>query len=137
MRVVIDTNCFLAIVPKVSPYRPAFDAYRSRQFELAVSTEILNEYSEIFGQRMTPLIADNLLELIDKQTNTIKTEIYYRWGAIIEDYDDNKFVDCAVSAGVDYIVTHDRHFNVLKAIEFPQVRCINLDEFMLILITQE
>ncbi len=58
MRVVIDTNCFLAIIPKVSPYRPAFDAYRSKQFELAVSTEILDEYVEIFGQRMTTLLAE-------------------------------------------------------------------------------
>lgn len=33
MRVVIDTNCFLSIIPKVSPYRPIFDAYRRKQFE--------------------------------------------------------------------------------------------------------
>ena len=137
MRVVIDTNCFLAIIPKVSPYRPVFDAYRSRRFELAVSTEVLDEYAEIFGQRMTPLIADNLLELIDKQANTVKTEIYYRWGAITKDYDDNKFVDCAVSAGADYIITHDRHFNVLSTIEFPQVKCIRLDEFTLLLLAKE
>ncbi len=101
MRVVIDTNCFLAIIPKVSPFRSIFDAYRARKFELAVSTEILDEYAEIFGQRMTPYIANNLLELIDKQSNTLRTEIYYRWAAITEDYDDNKFVDCAISAGAD------------------------------------
>lgn len=134
MRVVIDTNCFLAIIPKVSPYRPIFDAYRSKRFELAVSTEILEEYAEIFGQRMTPLIADNLLELIDKQTNTIKSEIYYRWGLITADYDDNKFVDCAVSAGVDCIVTNDRHFDVLRTKNFPTVPCLNLAEFMSLLI---
>lgn len=133
MRVVIDTNCLLVIIPKVSLYRSVFDAYRSRQFELAVSTEVLDEYAEILGQRMTPLIADNLLELMDKQTNTIRIEIYYRWGAITEDYDDNKYVDCAVAAGADYIVTHDRHFNVLSTIEFPRVKCIKLDEFMLLL----
>ncbi len=91
MRVVIDTNCFLAILPKVSPYRSVFDAYRAGRFELAVSTDILSEYVEVFGQRMTPLIADNVLELIDKQANTVKTEIYYRWGHITVDYDDNKF----------------------------------------------
>lgn len=133
MRVVIDTNCFLAIIPKVSPYRPVFDAYRSKRFELAVSTEILEEYAEIFGRRMTPLIADNLLELIGKQTNTIKSEIYYRWGLITADYDDNKFVDYAVSAGVDYIITNDRHFDVLRTKNFPTVACLNLAEFMSLL----
>ncbi len=88
MRVVIDTNCFLVIIPKISPYRQGFDAYRTRQFELAVSTDVSAEYAEIFGQRITPMIADNILELIDKQANTIKTEIYYRWGHITIDYDD-------------------------------------------------
>lgn len=79
---------------------------------------------------MTPLIADNILELLDKQLNTVKIEIYYRWGHITADYDDNKFVDCAVSAGADYIITHDRHFNELKARGFPTVACISLQEFM-------
>ena len=130
MRVVIDTNCFLAIIPKISPYRPVFDAYRGKQFELAVSTKILHEYAEVFGRRMTPFIADNLLELVDKQDNTFKAEIYYRWALITADYDDNKFVDCALSAGADYIVTQDRHFNELTAHAFPTVKSISLPEFL-------
>ena len=133
MRVVIDTNCFLAMIPKVSPFRQVFDAFRANQFELAVSTDILAEYAEIFSQRMTPAIADNLLELIDKQTNTARIEIYYRWALITADYDDNKFVDCAISAGANYIVTHDRHFDALAAREFPAVTCISLTKFMALL----
>jgi uncharacterized protein len=31
MRIVIDTNCFWAILPKKSPYRPIFDAYLELQ----------------------------------------------------------------------------------------------------------
>ena len=88
MRVAIDTNCFLAIIPKLSRYRPIFDAFRQRKFELAVSTEILNEYSEIFTQKMTAEISENLLELILKQPNTIQTEIFYRWVLITADIDD-------------------------------------------------
>jgi uncharacterized protein len=133
MRIVLDTNCFLAIIPKVSPFRAVFDAYRSGRFELAVSTEILDEYAEIFEQKMTAIIANNLLELIDRQPNTVRTEIYYRWSAIVADYDDNKFVDCAVSASADYIVTNDGHFNVLKDREFPVVKCLTLQQFLLLL----
>jgi predicted nucleic acid-binding protein len=79
---------------------------------------------------MTANIADNLLELIDKQPNTAKTEIYYRWGLITVDYDDNKFVDCAVSAAADYIVTNDKHFQVLHMKTLPSVKCLTLAEFM-------
>ncbi|MDR2887093.1 MAG: helix-turn-helix domain-containing protein [Bacteroidales bacterium] len=28
-------------------------------------------------------------------------------------------MDCALNAGADYIVTNDRHFNILKNIDFP------------------
>ncbi|MBO0952498.1 putative toxin-antitoxin system toxin component, PIN family [Fibrella forsythiae] len=129
MRIVIDTNCFLAIIPKLSPYRSVFDAYRAGTFELAVSTEVLEEYTEIFGSRMTPAIAENLLELIDRQANTVRTEIFYRWDLIAADYDDNKFVDCALSSGADFIITNDHHFDVLKSMDFPKVNCLTLSYF--------
>ncbi|MDR1951266.1 MAG: PIN domain-containing protein, partial [Bacteroidales bacterium] len=53
----------------------------------------------------------------------------YKWNLITVDTDDNKFVDCALNAGADYIVTNDRHFNVLKDIEFPKINVIDIDTF--------
>ena len=88
MRIVIDTNCFLAILPKKSIYRPIFDTYRQGKLEIAVSSEILDEYAEIFEQKMNVQISENILELILKLPNTIKTEIYYRWELIKVDLDD-------------------------------------------------
>lgn len=130
MRVVIDTNCFLAILPKKSIYRPIFDAFRQSKFELAVSSEILDEYAEIFEQKMNAEISANIIELILKQPNSIRTEIFYRWELITADYDDNKFVDSAISANADFIVTSDKHYNVLEQIPFPSVKVISLREFL-------
>ncbi len=130
MRIVLDTNCFLAILPKQSLYRPVFNAYREGKFELAISTEILEEYAEIFEQKMTAEISENIIELILKQPNSIKTEIFYRWGLIISDYDDNKFVDTAISSNADFIITLDRHYKVLEEIPFPNVKAISLNNFM-------
>ncbi len=130
MRIVLDTNCFLAILPKQSIYRPVFNAYREGKFELAISTEILEEYAEIFEQKMTAEISENIIELILKQPNSIKTEIFYRWGLIISDYDDNKFVDTAISSKADFIITSDRHYKVLEEIPFPKVKVISLNNFM-------
>ena len=48
---------------------------------------------------------------------------------ITADPDDNKFVDCALNAGADFIVTNDRHFNVLKNIDFPKINVIDIDTF--------
>jgi predicted nucleic acid-binding protein len=57
-------------------------------------------------------------------------EIYYRWNLIEADADDNKFVDCAIAAAVDYLVSEDRHFVSLGAISFPKVYVIKLGEFV-------
>ena len=40
-----------------------------------------------------------------------------------------KFVDCAIVASADYLVSEDNHFNVLKDIPFPKVNVITLEQF--------
>lgn len=47
--------------------------------------------------------------------------------------DDNKFVDCAVRSGAQYIVTEDHHYDVLKTIPLPQVDVLDIDSFLLFL----
>ncbi|WP_374756172.1 hypothetical protein [Larkinella rosea] len=49
------------------------------------------------------------------------------------DHDDDKFVDCAVACQADYIITFDKHFDVLKKIEFPKVNPITPPEFFTVL----
>ena len=40
------------------------------------------------------------------------------------DEDDQKFVDCAVCGNADFLVTNDKHYNMLKDIKFPKVKVI-------------
>ena len=54
---------------------------------------------------------------------------HYHFGLITQDPDDNKFVDCAIVASADYLVSEDNHFNVLKDIPFPKVNVITLEQF--------
>ena len=49
---------------------------------------------------------------------------------IEQDPDDNEFVDCAIVAGADYIVSEDAHFRVLEKIPFPKVKVILLNQFI-------
>lgn len=46
------------------------------------------------------------------------------------DPDDNKFVNCAVIANAKFIVTEDRHFEIVKKCPFPKIEIINLDSFL-------
>ncbi len=128
--VVIDTNCLLQVIARKSPYRPIWDAFLNGEFDLCVSNEILDEYQEVLEQQITPTIAENLVLLILNKKNTRFVDPHFRLNLIDADPDDNKFVDCAFAAGADYLVSEDSHFNVLRAMPFPQLNLVTLDEFM-------
>lgn len=128
-RIVLDTNCLLQILPARSPYHKIWTDVLCGKVSLCVNTEILNEYEEILGQKMTKDIARNVVEAIARLHSTIYQEIYIHFGLIKEDADDNKFVDCAVAANAEYIVTNDSHFNVLKEIDWPKVLVLTIKEF--------
>ncbi len=58
-----------------------------------------------------------------------KTDIFFRFNLIEKDSTDNKFVDCAISADADCIISNDKHFQILKTITFPKVNVLTLNEF--------
>jgi uncharacterized protein len=130
LKIVLDTNIPLVFLSTKSKYRPIFDALIAGKFELIISNEILTEYVEILAEKTTVTIVNNVAELLLVLKNVKKTAVYYRWNLIKQDADDNKFVDCAIAANADFIVSNDKHFNELKNIEFPKVRIVTAGEFL-------
>ena len=55
---------------------------------------------------------------------------YFRLQLIEADHDDDKFVDCAFAANATYIVSDDKHYDVLKEIDFPKLFVLKLKEFL-------
>ena len=133
MRVVLDTNVLLVSIAPKSVYRPIFEALLANKYQLVVSNDVLSEYREIFEQRANPIVATNVLEALTNLSNEIKQEIYVKWNIIEADKDDNKFVDCAIAGNCNYLVTNDKHFNILKEHGNDLVKLINIHEFMKIL----
>ena len=128
--VVLDTNCLVQMISVHSPYRPAWQAFRDGKYTLCVSNEILNEYQEILERVANSFVAKNIVEAIINSPYCRFYAPHFHFGLIQQDYDDNKFVDCAIQAGADYIVSEDSHFNILKECDFPKVVVIGLDEFV-------
>lgn len=133
MKIVIDTNILLVSLKRSSRYRPIFQHLIEGHYFLVVTNEILSEYLEIIGARTTPEIANNLGDLLIRLTNVEQIETYFNWMLVAADSDDDKFVDAAVAGNVDYLVTNDGHFKVLKTIDFPKVNVISADEFLEVL----
>lgn len=128
--VVLDTNCLVQSISQRSNYYPVWKSFIAGEYDLCVSSEILEEYEEVIGRLMSPLAAKIVVEAILKAPNTRRLDPHFRFRLIEKDPDDNKFVDCAISAGADYIVSEDTHFQVLESIPFPTVYVIRLDDFM-------
>ena len=133
MRVVIDTNCLIPAIPRKNPEYWLYLAFREKKFEWVLSTEILLEYEERIGSFYSSLTAELVLNVLLNAPNIMKSEPFYFWNLIEKDPDDNKFADLAISANVNYLVTNDHHFQVLKQTNFPSVKVVSLDEFKEIL----
>jgi len=133
MKVVIDTNCLLVSLSISSRYYCLWRAFCDKQFTICYTTDIINEYSEILSRFFHHQMVNDVINDLLFAPNVIKADIYFRWNLITADLDDNKFVDCALNAGADFIVTNDRHFNVLKSLSFPPIKVIDIDSFKNIL----
>ncbi|GAB4042462.1 putative toxin-antitoxin system toxin component, PIN family [Spirosoma litoris] len=130
MRVVIDTNLLLSCISPKSASHWLYQAIFSGQFTLCVTTDILDEYDEIIecGFRRRDVV-DNVLEALINSPFVEQINVSFFWWLITIDPDDNKFSDCAIAAGADYLVTEDRHFDVLADIDFPKINVTGLEKF--------
>ena len=100
------------------------------KYRLCVSNEILAEYEEILSIHTSPEVARNVVEAIARHPQIHYREAYFHFHLLADvDKDDDKFVDCAIAANADYIVSEDTHFNALKKIPFPLLTVLTLDEF--------
>jgi len=98
--VVVDTNVFNTslLTPKGNSRR-FIDLWRFEKITLCISKDILAEYFAVLfrlGMSEEPEIVE-LLQLFEKHYN----QVY----AIDEGPADNKFIECAVAAGAEYIVS--------------------------------
>ncbi|WP_026628172.1 putative toxin-antitoxin system toxin component, PIN family [Dyadobacter alkalitolerans] len=130
MKVILDTNVLLISLLVKSRYRPIFDALKIGDFEIVVSNDILLEYHEKIAEKTSHDIADNVIKLILSLDNCTLQTTFFEWGLMHNDEDDNKYVDCALVAGADHLVSEDRHFNILKKIDFPKLSVIRADDFL-------
>ena len=134
-KVVLDTNCLLMSIPKISPYRPLWDAFLSGKLTLCVSNEIIEEYLEIISVKTNVRIANNIVSTILNRKNVEMISPAYRFQMIKSDPDDNKFVDCAICAGASCIVSNDSHFKELANIPFPKVYVFRIEEYLRLFLT--
>ena len=115
MIVVFDTN----IVASATYWRgnPArcLEAWAQRRFDLAVSHPILAEYEEVVARLALRYPSKPAVDWLAAIRQAGHLHFPAPLSASTADPDDEMFVECAVAAKADYLVTGDKgHLLVLK-----------------------
>lgn len=127
---VIDTNVFIESISPKSRYHLIFSSLVNGKFELCISNEILLEYEEIISTKYNSRHLESFMGFVSFSPHVLYYQPSFRFHLIETDPDDNKFVDCAICSNADAVVTSDRHFNILKKIEFPKVNVLSPKQFI-------
>ena len=79
---------------------------------------------------MSVEVATNVVHLLLESKYVEFINPYFRLQLIVADHDDDKFVDCAFAANATFIVSDDKHYDVLKDIDFPKILVLRLKQFL-------
>lgn len=113
VRVVIDTNIFISSFFGGVP-RKIIDLWKKGKFTLCLSEPILAEYLKVIARfNLLEEEGQELLSLFKTRRNIKDVSPTQKVRAIRDDPDDNKFLECALEAKADYIVSGNKHLKKL------------------------
>lgn len=130
MKLVIDTNIFFSAFNPNSYYHQIIQNLFLRNFSLLISTQILFEYEEVLQNLFPKELLEQFWLFLLTSENVIFVDPTFKFQLPFEDKDDQKFVDCAICGNADFLITNDRHYNILKNVKFPKVKIITAEDFI-------
>ena len=143
VRAVVDTNLFVRAMLKGEITAPILDAWRDNKFVLVFSGPIIEEIFEVlYRPRIKKAITD---DEISELRNLIEEKRQIGYALLVDpeqklqvskDPDDDMFVECAVEAKADYIVTGDKE-DLLSLQKYEDIEIISVTRFLEILKAKE
>jgi len=137
LKIVLDTNAILRCLSSKSPYAFVLDDLIDGKYQLYLTKEFLLEYEEKTVDIFSSNTAEVLMGTLNMSNYVHFVDVFFNLNLIHKDQDDNKFVDCAFAANAHFIVTNDKHFKILKNIDFPKLNTISLEDFTDILMKEK
>jgi putative PIN family toxin of toxin-antitoxin system len=134
MRLVLDTNIYVSnlISEKGNPAK-IVRWWLEGEFDVLVSQPIIDEILRVTDyeriKKKYAKVRENRLEyvaLIAEQA--LWTEPRQRLDVVVSDESDNRYVECAVAGGAQYIVSGDEH--LLELVEYEGIRVLTPAAFV-------
>ena len=128
LRFVVDTNVLISSFFGGNP-KKVIDLWRRGRAILCLTEEVLEEYLRIMARMpISPETKTKLVAILQEKRN-IDLVIPSRHHTVIrEDPEGDKFIDCAVEAQADYIISGDAH--LLRAKAFQGIPICSPKEFL-------
>jgi putative PIN family toxin of toxin-antitoxin system len=129
MKIIVDANVFVSSYFWGGNPQMLLERVIAGLDELYISREILDEIKDVLGR--PKFHADiNEIELYMDSIKEIANIIVVQEDIKIEsrDKDDNKYIECAVSGNVDYIISGDIHLLEIK--QYRNIKIMKVKEYL-------
>ena len=126
LRLVLDTNVYIAAALSPHGYSARLLRQAGKRFELYVSPDILAEVSEKLVERAgyTKAAVSRFTSSIEAVTHSVQPQ--EKINAIAADPDDDRILECAVEAQAHLVVSNDPHLYTFK--QYRDIRIVRPHE---------
>ena len=132
MIVVLDTNVVLSAILFGGKPRQVLEAALSGTIQLFVSEPMVEELQTVLqrpkfgvGARFVQTVISEVTAIAEWVEPKEQSEV------VKDDPADNRFIDCAVAAKADYLISGDNH--LLKLRQWGKTRIVKVEDFITIL----
>jgi len=115
IRAVLDTNVIISALLFSGPPSQLVSAWQSSRLRPVVSAPILDEYIELTPAQIRGLIEEELLPFIET-VKVIPSAV-----PKVRDLDDAKFITCATTAGVRWLISGDDDLLSLHRVQSVEI----------------
>jgi putative PIN family toxin of toxin-antitoxin system len=133
LRAVFDTNVFISAYLSRNPRSPAqelIERWKLDEFVLIFCQALLGEVIEkLNDHQIDQHDIRKFVALVERMAEMIAILTEETPIIIPSDPDDDAIIACAITAEADYLVTHDKHFDVLGG-EYQGVKIVKALPFL-------
>jgi putative PIN family toxin of toxin-antitoxin system len=136
LKVVLDANVWVSALLWGGKIAEIVKAAEDGKVSIVVSEEIVREISQVLNYpklkktyQAAGLRREDMVEAVLKVVKFV--EVTRRVNVVAEHPSDDKFIECALAAGADYIISGDKH--LLKIGGYKRTRILSVSEFLGIL----
>ena len=129
MKIVLDANIFISSFFWGGNPRLVVERVIAGMDELFITKEIMKEIEDVIGRPKFHAENDKIsyfINSIEEIGNQISTKKHIKNGS--RDKNDNKYIECGITANADYIISGDIHLLELK--EYNGIKIVTAKNYL-------